>query len=86
VGALVVNPEVPESQLARWSSAELKERVVTSRSTATNNRDEWVRQAFTGAARRSLIAPMLIAALLVLGIETVVAATGAGGVAGTKQT
>ena len=82
VGALVVNPEVPESQLDRWPTRELAARVATGNTRVTDNRDEWVRLAFTGAARRSLIAPMLIAALLVLGLETVVATTGAGGIGG----
>ena len=85
VGALVVNPEVSESQLARWSKGELKDRVASGNVRVTDNRDEWVRLAFTGAARRSLVAPMLIAALLVLGMETVLAATGGGAGGGTAR-
>lgn len=76
VGALVVNPEVAESRLERWSPADLPKRVVASDAQLTTDRDEWVRLAFTGAARRSLVVPLLVVLLVVLGVETVVATTG----------
>jgi len=76
VGALVVNPEVAESQLDRWPPDELKQRIVSANARAARDRDEWVRLSFSGAARRSLVVPLLVAALLVLGVETVAATTG----------
>jgi hypothetical protein len=76
VGALVVNPEVEESRLERWSPDELPERVATSDARFTNERDEWVKLAFTGAARRNLVVPLLVALLVVLGAEAVAATTG----------
>ena len=76
VGALVVNPEVSESQLGRWPASELKERIVSNARVARDP-SEWVRLSFTGTSRRPLVVPLLLAALLVLGAETVVAATGA---------
>jgi hypothetical protein len=78
VGALVVNPEVEESRLERWSADDLRGHVVAVGGRVTPDAREWVRLAFTGASRRSLVAPLLLAALLVLGLETVAAATGGG--------
>jgi hypothetical protein len=79
VGALVVNSEVSESRLERWSPDELGRHIVSSGARVATSRDDWVRLAFSGAARRSLIVPLLVAALLVLGAETVAATTGGRG-------
>jgi hypothetical protein len=76
VGALVVNAEVSESQLDRWPQGDLDERIVTTRARVANAPDDWVRQAFTGAAHRSLVVPLLAVTLLVLGVEAVAAAAG----------
>ena len=76
VGALVVNPEVQESQLARWTANELKDRIVSSNARVARDASEWVRLAFSGAARRSLVVPLLVATLLILGAETLAAAPG----------
>lgn len=76
VGALVVNPEVQESQLARWTPKELGERIVTANARVARDAGDWVRLAFSGAARRSLVAPLLIVTLLILGGETLAAAAG----------
>jgi hypothetical protein len=78
VGALVVNSEVPESRLARWPAAELEERVVSAHARVARDPREWIGLAFTGAARRSLVVPLLFATLLILGAETI-AATATGG-------
>ncbi|HEY8175159.1 MAG TPA: BatA domain-containing protein [Gemmatimonadaceae bacterium] len=79
VGALVVNPEVAESQLDRWPPGELKQRIVSANAHVARDRDEWVRLSFSGAARRSLVFPLLLATLLILGVETVAATSGGGG-------
>ena len=77
VGALVVNPEVAESRLERWSRDELATHVATPGSRALASRDAWLDQVFSGAARRSLLVPLLVALALVLAAETLAAATGA---------
>ena len=74
VGALVVNPEVDESRLERWPAAELGARVVTAGARVVSKSDEWVRDAFAGVARRSMVLPLLIALLAVLVVETLAAA------------
>jgi len=76
VGALVVNPEVAESQLERWPPGELKNRIVSANAHVARDREDWVRLSFSGAARRSLVVPLLFATLLILGAETVAATTG----------
>jgi hypothetical protein len=76
VGALVVNAEVDESRLDRWSVGDLAERVSTAHARVVTARDEWTRLAFSGTARRSLVLPLLIAALLVLGAEAMLSTTG----------
>jgi hypothetical protein len=76
VGALVVNAEVEESRLDRWSSGDLAERVSAAHARVVSVRDEWTRLAFSGTARRSLVLPLLIAALLVLCAEAVISTTG----------
>ncbi|HEU4993351.1 MAG TPA: BatA domain-containing protein [Gemmatimonadaceae bacterium] len=75
VGALVVNPEIDESQLDRWAPGELRRHVVTSDARAARDSDQWVQLSFSGAARRSLIAPLLVAVLLLLAAETMAATT-----------
>lgn len=79
VGGLVVNPEVEESRLDRWPAGELRQRVVSSGGRVARDRDEWVRLSFSGAARRSLIVPLLLVALMALGVEAVAATTGGRG-------
>jgi hypothetical protein len=73
VGALVVNHQVEESRLDRWPAAELGGHVADADVRVVGDRDTWVREAFAGVARRSLAAPLLIALLLVLAVETLVA-------------
>lgn len=76
VGALVVNPEVAESRLERWPAGELADHVASARAVGARTREEWLGRVFTGAARRSLLVPLLVALALVLGAETLAAATG----------
>jgi hypothetical protein len=79
IGALVVNPEVGESRLDRWPASELRQRVISSGGRVARDREEWVRLSFSGAARRSLVVPLLLVALLALGVEAVGATTGGRG-------
>jgi hypothetical protein len=78
VGALVVNPEVSESRLERWPANDLAEHVASpARGTRiARDADEFTALVFSGAARRSLLLPLLVAVVLVLGVETVAAAGG----------
>jgi hypothetical protein len=76
-GALVVNPEVEESTLDRWSAEELSRRIASRAARVAESPEAWVDLAFTGAARQSLVGPMLLAVLLVLVAEMVAATTGA---------
>jgi aerotolerance regulator-like protein/VWA domain-containing protein len=77
VGALVVNPEVAESRLERWSRDELARRVVAGQDVrVARDRDEFAARVFSGAARRSLLLPLLVALVLVIGVETVAATAG----------
>ena len=77
VGALVVNPEVEESRLDRWSPDELADRMASRGARVADDGEAWVDLAFTGAARQSLVGPLLIALLLVLAAEMVAATMGA---------
>jgi hypothetical protein len=74
-GAIVVNPEVAESQLDRLSSSELR-RITSPSAQVVDTPDAWTRLAFTGAARRSLVVPLLVAALIALIIESLIARGG----------
>jgi hypothetical protein len=76
VGALVVNAEVDESRLERWSARDLAERVSNAGARVVTSRDEWTRLAFSGTARKSIVLPLLIAVLLVLAAEAVISTTG----------
>jgi hypothetical protein len=71
VGALVVNAPADESQLDRYSPKELGARLQTSRTLVAATPSAWVTMAFRSAARRSLIQPILIIALIMLVIEAV---------------
>ncbi|HMC54047.1 MAG TPA: BatA and WFA domain-containing protein [Gemmatimonadaceae bacterium] len=79
-GALVVNSEVAESQLERWPAAELGRRVSSPAARVAKTTDDWRRLAFSGASRRSLAVPLLVAALLVIAAELVVSTGGARGI------
>lgn len=76
-GALVVNPEVEESRLDRWSPDDLADRVASRGARVADDGEAWMDLAFTGAARQSLVGPLLIALLLVLAAEMVAATMGA---------
>src|SRR5262249_22698519 len=71
VGAVVVNPSAEESSLERYSPNDLRERLGPTHSLAAPNPGAWVTMAFRAAARRSLIQPALIFALLMLVTEAI---------------
>lgn len=71
VGAVVVNPSGDESTLDRYSSDELAARLRSENTVSTANASAWVGMVFRAAARRSLIEPALIAALIMLLIEAI---------------
>lgn len=69
-GALVVNAEPEESALARWPVASLRERFGGRTVSATDDAGRWADEAYAGSARRPLVAPLLLLAVLVLIVET----------------
>lgn len=79
VGALVVNPEPEESVLQRLSPAVLRARLGTRDAGATTDPDAFRRSAFDPSAGRSLVTPLLAAALLALAAEGWLSRRGAGG-------
>ncbi len=72
VGALVVAPPPSESVLDRYTAKDLASRLHVTRVLVAPTPGAWVSQSFRAAARRSLIEPALIAALLLLLSETLV--------------
>jgi aerotolerance regulator-like protein len=77
VGAIAVNPEPEESALERLSADELRTRLRAQRTVVAATATDWASDAFRSAARRPLIAPLLMLALLALAAEGL--AAGAGG-------
>lgn len=71
VGAIVANPPPEESILDRYTAAELADRLKSERTLVASNESSWATMAFRAAARRSLIEPALIAALLMLIVEAI---------------
>jgi hypothetical protein len=71
VGALVVNASQEESSLDRFQPKELGARVKASRTLVVSDPSAWISDAFRSAARRSLVGPALIFALIMLVIEAV---------------
>ncbi|MDB4875496.1 MAG: double-transrane region domain protein [Gemmatimonadetes bacterium] len=69
VGAIVVNPPPEESVLDRYSADELRGRMHADRTLVAPDVAAWASMAFRAAARRSLVEPALIFALLMLLIE-----------------
>lgn len=74
VGALVVNPQPEESNLERFSAAELASRshITAERVLSDSSQARWQSLAFRAAARRPLLEPALLLALVALGVETLV--------------
>jgi hypothetical protein len=72
VGALVVNAEPEESDLARLPLATLRDRVRTRNALVTADAAEWRRSLFNLGARRPLQLPLILLALALLAAETLV--------------
>jgi hypothetical protein len=72
VGAIVVNPSANESMLDRLSANELRDRLRSERTLVATDPSNWATQAFRATARRSLIEPALMVALLLLIVEAIV--------------
>jgi hypothetical protein len=71
VGAVVVNAAPEESSLERYTSKDLREQLGPTHSLIAADPASWINMAFRAAARRSLIQPALVFALLMLVIEAV---------------
>ena len=71
-GALVVNPEVEESDLARLSIATLQSRFSGAEVAATDNAGRWAASAFSFSGRRALDSSFIVLGLLLLAAEAVV--------------
>lgn len=72
VGALVVNAEPEESELARLPIATLRDRVRTRDAIVTSDAAAWRRSLFDVGARRPLQLPLILLALILLAAETLV--------------
>ena len=69
VGAVVVNSPPEESVLDRYTPDELRDRIRSERTLVAATPSSWATMAFRAAARRSLLEPALIAALVLLTLE-----------------
>lgn len=75
VGALVVNPEPDESNLARLDGPTLASRVRATEVVLPDS-GHWAASLFSSSPRRSLLVPVLVLALAVLVLESAVAGAG----------
>jgi hypothetical protein len=71
-GALVVNPEVNESDLARLPIAQLRSRFSGAEVAATDDAARWTASAFSFSGRRALDGALVALALLLLAAEAFV--------------
>jgi hypothetical protein len=71
VGAVVVNAPAEESSLERYASKDLREQLGPTHALVAPDPGAWISMAFRAAARRSLIQPALVFALLMLVVEAV---------------
>ncbi len=71
-GALVVNPEVSESDLARLPIEQLKSRFSGAEVAATSDAGRWTTSAFSFSGRRALDGAFILLALLLLAAEAFV--------------
>jgi hypothetical protein len=76
VGALVVNADSSESVLDRFSVAEVARHITSQRVLTANDRAQFSALSFRAAARRSIIVPVLSAALALLALEAVLVGAG----------
>src|SRR6185369_282507 len=71
-GALVVNPEVPESDLTRLTPATFAARFSGAPAAVLGDAGPWTASVFAVTGRRALEGSFLIVALLLLGAEAAV--------------
>ena len=71
-GALVVNPEVEESDLTRLSIATLQSRFSGAEVAATSDAGRWAASAFSFSGRRALDSSFIVLGILLLAAEAVV--------------
>ena len=71
-GALVVNPEISESDLTRIPIEQLKSRFTGAEVAATSDAARWTASAFSLSGRRALEGAFVMAGLLLLAAEAVV--------------
>jgi hypothetical protein len=74
--AFAVNPPASESELATLSAATLRSRLPAWRVESAADAEEWRDDIFSRRLGREIWRPLLFALLVVLAVETVVAATG----------
>jgi hypothetical protein len=75
VGALVVDAPSGESSLERFTGEALAAQLGASKPAAARSAADWATLAFRAAARRSLITPILVFALVMLIIEAIAIGT-----------
>jgi hypothetical protein len=73
VGALVVNGEPDESALGRLTPEELRARVQARAVRVDQAPEQWLAALFDAGARRPLVVPFLVAALVALVAESIMA-------------
>lgn len=76
VGALVVNPEAEESDVARWQSREVSGRMSGASVRGVDDADALARRAFGGDGGAALLGPLLALGLVVLAAEALIARHG----------
>lgn len=69
VGAIVVNPEPGESVLDRLTTRELARHIRARQVLPARDRTQFSSLSFRSAGRRSIVQPLLLAALVLLGLE-----------------
>ena len=84
-GALVVNAEAEESLLQRLTGTELASRLRARRVKVLDAAGEWPAAVFASSTRRPLTVPLLLAALILLAVETLLTRA-TGGRAGRAST
>ncbi len=76
VGALVVNAEPDESELARLDAGALAARLRSRETRVVGTAAEWRQLGFASAPRRPIVGPILVLAMITLLAESVVAGIG----------
>jgi hypothetical protein len=66
---VVANAEPEESSLDRFTAGELNDRLIAGKAVVARDAAAWSSMAFRAGARRSLIQPALIVALIMLTVE-----------------